>query len=66
MPTIKVEGDMGTVTIVDVDPDEGIMGWTCTCGQSETDPKDYVYETMADVINAAEVHLDHRCKGSAG
>jgi hypothetical protein len=64
MATIMVKEDWATVTIVDIDPDEGTLGWICTCGDTEIQP-DASFETYADVINAADVHLSHRCRDRA-
>jgi hypothetical protein len=58
MTKIRVEGDTATVTLSEPD-DDGEYLWSCECG-SESDR----WETTADAIASAEVHLEHHCPGA--
>lgn len=43
--------------IMDVDPNEGTMTWMCNSGHRA----DQAYESLDDVIHAADVHLEYQC-----
>lgn len=56
---IQVAARWATATVLDIHPDEGEMGWGCTCGARHED--DYTFFILSDVINAMDVHLTHQC-----
>lgn len=57
MTTIKVHGELAVAEIRTTNENEGWQDWFCSCGSVA----EREFETMADVINDAEVHIDHRC-----
>jgi hypothetical protein len=61
MAKILVRADDGReAEIIQLSEAEGGYTWKDTAGHAEDEY--YVHETLADVINAAQIHLDHRCR----
>lgn len=58
MADIKVSnGERAVAAIYEDDGDEGLLFWVCECGQQSERTGN-----MGDVINDAEVHVDHQCR----
>ena len=60
MATIEIKGSVATATIITVDESEGVYRFECSKGAWCARSIDTYegYETLADVINAAEIHVD--------
>jgi hypothetical protein len=64
MARVFVEADDGRrAEVVVIDEVEGLMVWrgVVESGCAHVQLDDYAAYTLSDVVNAADIHLDHQC-----
>jgi hypothetical protein len=61
MATIEVKGSESTVTVIEIDWEEGLMGLECSKGQqcrNFRDISDFQTKSWADLMDEAQIHAD--------